>query len=64
MHKNAPSPILGTKELKNDREYDNDTGKMNTKDSSPEEQTESLLQSWYASIVLLMVYFLVAGQKI
>lgn len=39
------------KESRNEREYGNDAAGMNTKDSSPEEQTESLLQSWSAFIL-------------
>lgn len=39
------------KESRNEREYGNDAVGMNTKDSSPEEQTESLLQSWSAFIL-------------
>lgn len=33
------------KESSDEKEYGNDAARMNTKDSSPEEQTESLLQS-------------------
>lgn len=48
---NGSIPRPQKKESRNEIEYGNDAAGMNTKDSSPEEQTESLLQSWSAFIL-------------
>lgn len=50
MNSSIPYPQKKT-EPSDEREHGNGAERMNTKDSSPEEQTESLLQSWFASIL-------------